>query len=117
MKIDGKSYRTIWQKPNQPHIIQIIDQRWLPHKLVIEDLITTDEVAKAIKEMHVRGAPLIGSAAAFGMYIAALEAPKNDVPSYLQKAAEKLNNTRPTAVNLTYATRKDSECDSRDADI
>ncbi len=106
MKIDGKSYRTIWQKPGAPTIIQIIDQRWLPHQLVIEDLKQLDDFAIAIKDMHVRGAPLIGSTAAFGMYVAALEAPETDLMPYLIAASEKLKKTRPTAVNLQYAIDK-----------
>lgn len=103
MKINGKSYRTIWEKPNNNRIIQIIDQRWLPHRFVIEDIKSSDEMAIAIKDMHLRGAPLIGSAAAYGMYLATLEANSSNIRDYLRGAAEKLKNTRPTAVNLAYA--------------
>ena len=73
MKVNGKHYRTIWPKDGDMRVVQIIDQRFLPHQFVIEDLRTVDEVAAAIKEMHVRGAGLIGATAGFGMYIAALE--------------------------------------------
>lgn len=107
MKIDDQHYRTIWQKPDDPQVIQIIDQRHLPHQLVIEDLHRLEDFAKAIKEMHVRGAPLIGATAAYGLYSAMLEAPadRRRLPKYIREAAEALMNTRPTAVNLAYAVR------------
>ncbi|MBN2043264.1 MAG: S-methyl-5-thioribose-1-phosphate isomerase [Candidatus Aenigmarchaeota archaeon] len=97
MLVNGKHYRTIWLKENDDSIVQIIDQRWLPHKFVIEDLKTVDDVAKAIKDMHVRGAGLIGAAAGYGMYLAALNG--DDV----REASGKLKATRPTAVNLAWA--------------
>lgn len=103
MKINGKSYHTIWQKKNQPSIIQIIDQRWLPHQFIIEDLTRLEDFEIAIRDMHVRGAPLIGSAAAFGMYIALLNAPSDNLENSIQLAAKKLKATRPTAVNLGFA--------------
>jgi len=104
MKINNKSYHTIWQKASEPTTIQIIDQRHLPHQLVIEDLKKLEDFEIAIREMHVRGAPLIGSTAAFGMFVAAANTPKNvDLKDYLQKASEVLKATRPTAVNLAYA--------------
>lgn len=103
MKINGKPYRTIWQKAENPTVIQIIDQRWLPHQLVIEDLSTINDFVIAIKDMHIRGAPLIGATAAFGMYVAALEAPDQNYKPFLFQAAQKLRETRPTAVNLNYA--------------
>lgn len=95
MKINGQYYRTIWEK--DAATIQIIDQRHLPHRFVVEDLQTLEDFEHAIRDMHVRGAPLIGSTAAYGLYIAL----KNDVA--LNEAAEKLKATRPTAVNLAYA--------------
>ena len=78
MKVKGKHYRTIWLKEGDEKIVQIIDQRNLPHEFIIEDLVFVDDFAKAIKDMHVRGAGLIGATAGYGMYIAALEAPKNE---------------------------------------
>ena len=72
MNVDGKHYRTIWVKEGNERVIQIIDQRNLPHKFIIEDLKSVDDFASAIKDMHVRGAPLIGATAGFGMYIAVL---------------------------------------------
>lgn len=103
MKVNTKHYRTIWLKEDDPSTVQIIDQRWLPHQFVIEDLKTVDQVAAAIKDMHVRGAGLIGATAGFGMYVAALMASKEAFDSNLEKSAEQLVSTRPTAVNLTWA--------------
>ena len=71
MNINGKHYRTVWLKEGDESVVQIIDQRHLPHRFMIEDLRTVDEVAVAIKDMLVRGAGLIGATAAYGMYIAA----------------------------------------------
>src|SRR5215467_12657250 len=106
MNINGKAFRTIWLKPGDEKIIQIIDQRYLPHQFIIEDLKSVDEMAAAIKDMHLRGAGLIGAAAGFGIYLATLEAPKNAFDQYILLAAEKLRGTRPTAVNLTWAVNK-----------
>jgi methylthioribose-1-phosphate isomerase len=74
MNVAGKHYRTIWLKDNDTATVCIIDQRWLPHSFITEELHTVNEVAIAIKDMHVRGAGLIGASAAYGMYIAAMEA-------------------------------------------
>jgi methylthioribose-1-phosphate isomerase len=112
MNVDGKPYRTIWLHPQDNTIIQVIDQRHLPHKFVIEDLTTLDEVCTAIKEMHVRGAGVIGATAGYGMYIASLEAKKNqvtDIQGFLHTAGEKLKATRPTAVNLEWAVNRQLE--------
>ena len=107
MNVNGKHYRTIWLKESDKKVLQIIDQRYLPHKFIIEDLRTVEEVATAIKDMHVRGAGLIGATAGYGMYIACLEAPKDDAfDLFVQKAAKELTNTRPTAVNLKWAVDK-----------
>jgi len=109
MKVDGKHYRTIWVKVDDPHVIRIIDQRHLPHKFVIEDLTTVEQAAAAIKDMHVRGAPLIGVMAAFGMYLAALLAPQTSeeaFQAFIEAAADQLRETRPTAVNLRWALER-----------
>lgn len=109
MNVNGQHYRTIWLKPNNPDIIQIIDQRHLPHKFIIEDLTTVLEVARAIKEMHVRGAGLIGATAGYGMALAALHAPKTSPTAFtaaLVEAGEILKATRPTAVNLEWAVKR-----------
>ena len=96
MNVKGRHYRTIWPKPGDERVIQLIDQRFLPHQFVIEDVRTVAEMAAAIREMHVRGAGLIGAAAGYGMYLATFEAD-------LVVAAEQLRATRPTAVNLAWA--------------
>ena len=106
MNINGKHYRTIWLKEDNNSVVQIIDQRWLPHKFVIEDLKTVDDFENAIKNMHLRGAGLIGAAAGYGMYIATLNAPKYGFERYIKKSAEKLKKTRPTAINLSFAVKK-----------
>lgn len=105
MKLNGKHYQTIWLQNEQT--VQTFDQRFFPHQLVIEDLTKLEDFIIAIKEMHVRGAPLIGATAAFGLYIATLEALQQaDFEAYLQKSAEQLAATRPTAVDLFYAIQK-----------
>ncbi len=109
MKVNGQPFRTIWLKPEDPTVVQIIDQRHLPHQFVIEDLTTVPQTAAAIKDMHVRGAPLIGATAAFGIYLAALQAPKDSPAAFqaaIQTAAETLHATRPTAINLAWALKK-----------
>jgi methylthioribose-1-phosphate isomerase len=106
MKVDGKHYNTIWIKPNDDSVIQIIDQRWLPHRFVIENLTTVEQAAIAIKDMHVRGAPLIGVTAAYGMYLAALSASDETESNFmriLDETADLLRSSRPTAVNLFWA--------------
>ncbi len=104
MKVNGKHYRTIWLKEDDSAVVQIIDQRWLPHQFVVEDLKSVEDLARAIEEMHLRGAPLIGSAAAYGMYLATLQAPPDRTfDKFLNRSAVQLKATRPTAVNLAYA--------------
>lgn len=103
MKVNGKHYRTIWLDEDQK-TIHSIDQRQLPHYFVIEQVRTLEEMAVAIKDMHLRGAGLIGAAAAFGIYLATIEAPKDSTfDEYLLASAVKLKATRPTAVNLAWA--------------
>jgi methylthioribose-1-phosphate isomerase len=102
MNVHGRHYRTIWPKPGDERVIQIIDQRALPHRFVIEDVRTLAEMAAAIREMHVRGAGLIGAAAGYGMYLAAFEADLN-------AAAEQLKAARPTAINLAWAVDRQME--------
>ena len=103
MNINGKHYRTIWPAKDDQKIIKIIDQRHLPHRFVVEDLKSVDGFAAAIKEMHVRGAGLIGATAGFGMYCAAITAPDHDFEDFIKVSAEKLKKTRPTASNLAWA--------------
>jgi methylthioribose-1-phosphate isomerase len=96
MNVRGRHYRTIWPKPADERVIQLIDQRFLPHQFVIEEVRTVAGMAAAIREMHVRGAGLIGAAAGYGMYLATFE------PDVMA-AANVLKATRPTAVNLAWA--------------
>jgi methylthioribose-1-phosphate isomerase len=106
MNVHGQHYRTIWLKADDPSVVQIIDQRALPFHFAIKDLTTVDEVAVAIKDMLVRGAGLIGATAGYGMYIAALRAPRTSVQAFhaaIEADAAKLKATRPTAVNLAWA--------------
>jgi methylthioribose-1-phosphate isomerase len=104
MNINGKREQTIWLKKDNDKIIQVFDQRFLPHKIEIFEITNTDDAVYAIKEMVVRGAPLIGVTAAYGMYLACIEAKgKEKVNLYLAEAATRLNATRPTAVNLAWA--------------
>ncbi len=97
MKIEGKDYRTIWFENN---VVKIIDQTKLPHKFIIKDLKTVKDAIKAIKTMEVRGAPLIGATAAYGLVLAIIE---NNDQTFLKKSSEDLINSRPTAINLKWA--------------
>jgi len=100
MNVAGRPYRTIWLNPDDERVVQLIDQRALPHRFVVEDVRTVQEMATAIREMHVRGAPLIGAAAGYGMYLAMLAEMQPD------EAAKILRATRPTAVNLAWAIER-----------
>jgi methylthioribose-1-phosphate isomerase len=107
MNVHGIPYRTIWLKQDDPNTVMIIDQRKLPHQFVIEEINSLQQMEVAIKDMHLRGAGLIGAAAAYGMYLATLEL--NDFSnsnSIIIAAAERLKNTRPTAVNLAWAVNQ-----------
>jgi len=97
MKIKGQHYRTIWVKEDEPEIVQTIDQRLLPFKFEIVDLKIPEDFETAIKEMIVRGAPLIGVTAAYGLYSATLS---KYYRHNIQEVAESLKKTRPTAVDL-----------------
>ncbi|MHB8988184.1 MAG: S-methyl-5-thioribose-1-phosphate isomerase [Desulfobulbia bacterium] len=109
MRVFGKPYRTIWPSEKDNATIQIIDQRHLPHRFVVEELRTVSEVCTAIREMHVRGAGLIGATAGFGMHLAALAAPEHDFAGFMRKAADDLVRTRPTASNLAWAVKRQLE--------
>ena len=97
MKIQNKEYRTIWYEEN---VVKIIDQTKLPHQFIIKDLKTVKDAINAIKVMEVRGAPLIGGTAAYGMALAVQE---NNDPNFIKKSSEKLIESRPTAINLKWA--------------
>jgi len=101
MKINHQNYHTIWLHPDDRRIVQIIDQRYIPFQLSIRDLKTCEDAFWAIREMVVRGAPLIGVTGAYGIYLAAVSFhDQKSFKSDLQKAAEYLKTARPTAVNL-----------------
>ena len=97
MRIENKVYRTIWFKDN---LVKIIDQTKLPHKFIIKTLKTVKDAINAIKTMEVRGAPLIGATAAYGLVLSIIE--KNDL-YFLKKSSEDLIDSRPTAINLKWA--------------
>jgi methylthioribose-1-phosphate isomerase len=101
MKAEGRHFETIWLKSGDPSVVQVIDQRFLPFDFVIEDLKNEEDVFTAIRDMHIRGAPLIGAAAAFGMYLAQLNYTGKESPdTFLEQKARRLKSARPTAVNL-----------------
>ena len=97
MRIEEKEYRTIWFERN---VVKIIDQTKLPHQFVIKELKTAKDAVNAIKVMEVRGAPLIGGTAAYGIALAVQE---NNDPEFIKKSAKKLIQSRPTAINLKWA--------------
>lgn len=107
MEVEGKNYRTIWLKEGREETISIIDQRFLPHKFIIEELRSFDELIIAIRDMHVRGAGLIGATAGYGMYMATLELrQESSFDEHLQALALRLKSSRPTAVNLEWAVNR-----------
>lgn len=106
MNVNGVPYRTIWPAEHDKTIIKIIDQRHLPHRFVVEELKSLEDFCRAIKEMHVRGAGLIGATAGFAMYIAVLTAPPKTRDGSIEKAAAMLLATRPTANNLAWAIKR-----------
>ena len=106
MKVDGKNIRPIWLEKDSK-VVKVIDQRLLPHKFVVVDLKNVDDIITAIKEMYVRGAPLIGATAAYGVYLAAVNSPDKTVNNnYLIKESNRIKSSRPTAINLAWAVDK-----------
>ena len=99
----NKLLTTIRLHPANERVVQVLDQRRLPFEEVMVDLHTPEDAAQAIREMLVRGAPLIGVTAAYGMYLAALHEPAASVESYYQQQKSMLAATRPTAVDLFAA--------------
>ena len=97
MLINGKTFRTIWFENN---IVKIIDQTKLPHVFAIKELKKVEDAINAIKTMEVRGAPLIGATAAYGLVLSIIE---NNDQSFLKKSSENLIQSRPTAINLKWA--------------
>ena len=99
VKVDGRPYRTIWLNQDGSSV-DVIDQRWLPHEFKVATLRSVAEAATAIRDMWVRGAPLIGATAAYGLALAMRENPSD---AALDAAHDKLAATRPTAINLRWA--------------
>ena len=97
MRIQGKEYRTIWYEEK---IVKIIDQTKLPHQFIVKDLNSVKDAINAIKIMEVRGAPLIGGTAAYGIVLAIQESTEKE---FINKSAEELIQSRPTAINLKWA--------------
>jgi methylthioribose-1-phosphate isomerase len=106
MLIQGKPYQTIWANETGQGPFFVIDQRQLPHRLSVMEISSSEEAAIAIEQMAVRGAPLIGVTAAYGLYLATVEARHHDFESYVQQRLQRLANTRPTAVNLRWALQQ-----------
>jgi len=97
MRIQEKEYRTIWYEEK---VVKIIDQTKLPHQFKIKDLNSVKDAINAIKVMEVRGAPLIGGTAAYGIVLAIQESTEKE---FINKSAEELIQSRPTAINLKWA--------------
>jgi len=105
MNVDGKHYRTIWLE--RPDCVRIIDQSLLPHEFAFRDLRTAAEMCEAIRCMYLRGAGLIGAAAAWGIYLAVLKhAYQADFADRMKAEALALIATRPTARNLEWAVER-----------
>ncbi|AGI70629.1 methylthioribose-1-phosphate isomerase MtnA [Octadecabacter arcticus 238] len=102
MKVDGTHYRSLWWDAKKD-ALQIIDQRWLPHEFRTQSVVTLQDFADAIIQMRVRGAPLIGATAAYGMALAMFIDPSD---AHMAQAWEFLHNTRPTAINLRWALNR-----------
>ncbi len=104
MLVDNQHYRTIWPNSNGKFpFVEIIDQTRLPHEFKVENISSLEQMIVAIKSMQVRGAPLIGAAAAYGMALAML---KNSDDAHLNASAMQLIASRPTAVNLKWAVTR-----------
>jgi methylthioribose-1-phosphate isomerase len=106
VKIQGKHYQTIWLKEGNPEVVQVIDQRKLPFQFEIMELKTVEDAYFAIREMVVRGAPLIGVTAAYGIYLAVVNFSGGDFEKYIIEKADYLKSSRPTAVNLAFAVNE-----------
>lgn len=100
MQVLGKNYHTIWVHPDNKHIVQVIDQRKLPFEFQVIDLKSSDDVFEAIRNMTVRGAPLIGVTGAYGIYLSLINGNDKNWKTDLLTSAEYLKSARPTAVNL-----------------
>jgi methylthioribose-1-phosphate isomerase len=104
LPVAAKDFRTIWLCPDDDSVVQIIDQRLLPHDYRVHDLRSWQDGVEAITEMYVRGAPLIGATAAWSLYLASLDV--SDPAAEVRTAADALLQSRPTAVNLGWAIER-----------
>ncbi len=101
----GERFRPIWID-HQSDVVKAIDQRALPHEQVVMDLNSVDQVIFAIKEMVVRGAPLIGVTGAYGIFVALKNGKDAGDEAYIKNEADKIMNARPTAVNLSWGVNR-----------
>ncbi|MFT5504876.1 MAG: methylthioribose-1-phosphate isomerase [Gammaproteobacteria bacterium] len=107
MKVNGVVQRTIQLDPENDDRVQIIDQRLLPHQFVIRNLTSVDDIIDAIRNMMVRGAPLIGATAAWGVYLSTLKRSNFDD---IKQDADRIKRARTTAVNLRWAVDRMIQC-------
>ncbi len=104
MRIGNKNYQSIWLDESDSSVIRVIDQQKLPFFFETKELRSVDDIYNAISDMTVRGAPSIGAAGAFGIYLATLEInSQTNIREHLSNAARYLISCRPTAVNLSWA--------------
>jgi methylthioribose-1-phosphate isomerase len=108
MLVNGKKYRTLWTDSKNTEVVYAINQNKVPFVFEIAELKSSGNVIDAIKNMVVRGAPLIGAAGAYGIYLSLLEAKRKyanpgDVNKYVLERCELITSARPTAVNLKWA--------------
>lgn len=107
MNVEGRHYRTIWTEGSgADETLFIIDQTALPHEFRVKSLHSVDDVCRAIRDMWVRGAGLIGATAAWGVWVAARTAPAEDFSGFMERSMEALRSTRPTAGNLVWALER-----------
>lgn len=106
MLVNNKNYQSIWLDESDPSVIRIIDQQKLPFFFEIKDLRSVDDIFFAIRDMSVRGAPVIGAAGAFGIYLATLEtSAATNLRLHMENASRYLASSRPTAVNLSKGVK------------
>lgn len=117
MIINGEHRHTIWTEDNHPGVVFTFDQRLFPHETKNFEIQSVDDAAEAIRDMIVRGAPLIGVTAAYGMYLAALRYTGLKLYDEMLEAYKFLNATRPTAVNLKWALDKQLEVINNHKDL
>jgi methylthioribose-1-phosphate isomerase len=104
MRVGDKNYQSIWIDESDPSTVKAIDQQKLPFFFEIKELRSVEDVYSAIQDMTIRGAPAIGAAGAFGLYLATLEINSlTNIKDHLSNAARYLVSCRPTAVNLAWA--------------